>query len=334
MALTYGVNQTSTPEQTHSFWNGNHLNTDDVLFTPTEYNINPTGFQQTAPGQVGVNQGFNQNQMALANSLQAQVAGTAPSVAQAQLQQGTDANIAQQRALAASGRGTNLGLAQKLAATNAAGAQQTAAGQAAIAKLQEQQTAQQLLSGVNTAGMANDVATAGVGVTQRGQDITQNTANQQAAIQAQQLAQQGVEQQNQQQLQWAQTLRGQQGGGGTAGAIGGIIGGIGSLFSDENLKEDIKPADDKIKSFLDKINAKEYEYKDKADGDGKFISPMAQDLEKSDVGDSMVTDTPHGKMVNYGRALGVMLAGQGYLNDRLDDIEKAMKIKRKAVTNG
>lgn len=49
---------------------------------------------------------------------------------------------------------------------------------------------------------------------------------------------------------------------------------------------------------------------------------MAQELEKSAVGDSMVEDTPDGKMVNYGKGFGAVLAAQAHLNERLNKLEK------------
>ena len=48
---------------------------------------------------------------------------------------------------------------------------------------------------------------------------------------------------------------------------------------------------------------------------------MAQDLERSEAGRDLVEDTPRGKMVDYGRALPLLLASAARLNDRLDKLE-------------
>ena len=56
---------------------------------------------------------------------------------------------------------------------------------------------------------------------------------------------------------------------------------------------------------------------------------MAQDLEKAGpVGKSMVEDTPMGKLVNYGKGFGAVLAAQAHLNQRLKALESKKK-KRK-----
>lgn len=110
--------------------------------------------------------------------------------------------------------------------------------------------------------------------------------------------------------------------GNDVGAVGTIVNGI-IQTSDRRAKKDIKPADDKMKGFLDNLNAYDWKYKG---GDGKTNNGvMAQDLEKSDVGREMVMDTPKGKMVDYGKGLASILAAQSMLNKRLDALEKKKK---------
>lgn len=79
------------------------------------------------------------------------------------------------------------------------------------------------------------------------------------------------------------------------------------------------------KDFLDKLTPYQYEYKNPelpGAGEGKQVSVMAQDLEKAGpVGKQMVMDTPNGKMVDYGKGFGAMLAAQADLNARLAEIE-------------
>jgi hypothetical protein len=105
--------------------------------------------------------------------------------------------------------------------------------------------------------------------------------------------------------------------------------------SDEDQKQNMSHSEDKLQSFVDAIKGYEYEYKDPSlpgAGPGKYISPMAQDLEKSEIGKNMVIDTPNGKMVDYGRASGAMLATAAMLNDKTKEIDaklEALMRKRK-----
>jgi len=99
--------------------------------------------------------------------------------------------------------------------------------------------------------------------------------------------------------------------------------------SDEKSKKNVKESDMSPKSFLDALQAYSYDYKDPSApgaGEGKHLSVMAQDLEKAGpVGKSAVLDTPNGKMVDYGKLSGAMLASQAHLNERLSKIEGLTK---------
>jgi len=108
------------------------------------------------------------------------------------------------------------------------------------------------------------------------------------------------------------------------GAIFGSImsaGGALAGMSDKNAKKNIKPGDSDAEELLDSVTPYSYDYKDGSNGEGKHLSAMAQDLEKSEVGKSMVVDTPEGKMVDYGKGLGSMLAIQAALDKRLKKLE-------------
>ncbi len=97
--------------------------------------------------------------------------------------------------------------------------------------------------------------------------------------------------------------------------------------SDEETKTNVSPGKASIKEFLDKAKPYHYEYKDSEKdkpgrGLGEYVSPMAQDLEKTELGKDMVTEGPDGKkMVDYGKGFGAMLAGISSLNKRLEDLE-------------
>jgi phage gp37-like protein len=93
-------------------------------------------------------------------------------------------------------------------------------------------------------------------------------------------------------------------------------------FSDENLKHDIKPADNKIYQLLDKLNAHEYEYDKEVGEKGKHISVMAQELEKSELGKPSVGEHKLGKTVDYEKLAPVQLAGLASLHKRIQKLEK------------
>lgn len=101
---------------------------------------------------------FRQRQMSLADQLQAQARGEGPSLAQMQLQRGTDQAIGNQLAFARSGRGmANPALAMRQAQQQIGSIGQAQALDAAMARLQEQRTAQQQLGGLLESGRGQDV---------------------------------------------------------------------------------------------------------------------------------------------------------------------------------
>jgi hypothetical protein len=105
-------------------------------------------------------------------------------------------------------------------------------------------------------------------------------------------------------------------------------------MSDEREKKDIvEPHPDDLQGFLDSVHAHQYRYKDPSApgaGHGTFVSPMAQELEQTDLGKHFVFQQPDGsKGVDYGKALGTMLAGQAMMNERLNDHEAMMRSMRR-----
>lgn len=104
-----------------------------------------------------------------------------------------------------------------------------------------------------------------------------------------------------------------------ASSFAGAAGAKGSeatMMSDSALKENIRYADSDIEQLLSNLTPYTYNYKDTNHGAGDFISVMAQDLENTHLGRGLVKNTPEGKMVDYGKALGLILAIQTYLFKR------------------
>lgn len=109
------------------------------------------------------------------------------------------------------------------------------------------------------------------------------------------------------------------------GGGGGM--GIAALaaFSDVNAKENIEAGEPDLEQFMKGLTVNKYDFKDPSKyGEGKHFGPMAQDLEKSEVGDSMVSENGEGvKMVDAGKAQMVTLAVLKELYDRMEALENA-----------
>lgn len=108
---------------------------------------------------------FRGNQQDLISQLQAQSRGEGPSIANDQFKAAADRNIAQQRSLAASARGSSAGLAGRQAMINSAGIGQDLAQQSAVQRMTEQLNAQQALGNVVNQGRSADQNVAGQNAT-------------------------------------------------------------------------------------------------------------------------------------------------------------------------
>jgi hypothetical protein len=321
---------------------------------------------------------FRNDQAALVNQLQMRAAGQGPTVSGAQMNAGMEQSIAAANAAAVTNRGGNPALAQRIVAQNAATQQQGIAQAGGIAALQEQQGAQQLLSGTLDQARGADVTERGqtiqADVTARGQDVQSNIAQGQLSVQeqqnrdalVQQYTQMGIDVDQAQfmaaqeaermrveaemaasglnaqtyQTEYAsdasaeaaryaaqQARRGQQ----TAGMFGAVGAGLGAAaaFSDERLKTNIdeSAADPALHAMLDELHPAEYEYKEPGKplrGPGKHLSVMAQNLLKTETGSRLVTETPDGLVVDYGKGFGVLLAAEAHLHQRLKRIEQSI----------
>lgn len=247
---------------------------------------------------------------ALLADMQKRALGQAPTLSELQMRSANDRSLAQTMAAAAAARGGNPALAQRQIANQRAAASRDVAQQSAQARLQEQMMYQQ--------AQAQEQAAADAllsGATRQGFDMETQPANLLAQYEgmrfAQDVARRNAVREQQQQL-LGQGLN-----------IGSSLLGAFAM-SDKANKKNIKPGDKKISKFLDSLSAREYEYKNTEQpgtAPGKRVGIMAQDLEKSDAGKSMVVDTPSGKMVNYAQGFGTMLAAQAEMNKRLKKLE-------------
>lgn len=108
----------------------------------------------------------------------------------------------------------------------------------------------------------------------------------------------------------------QQAGQGVQNLIGTTLGAA-AAFSDEEVKDDV--ADFDPSAFLDDLTSVKYRYKNPKMGEGKQVGVMAQDIEKEVP--QMVHDTPDGKIVDYNKAGGPILASMASLHERLKKLE-------------
>jgi hypothetical protein len=233
-----------------------------------------------------------------------QGAGNALQVAGQNASQQQSTNLAnQQAAMAAASQNSQ----QQQAASqfNAGNAQQIAlANQAAQNATNTQNSAQS-----QAANLANQSSA----INTRGQDITQqsnlgqltNTAN------ANQVnAQVGAL--NAQTAQKAQT--------------GNLIStglGAAATLSDARVKEDVQPLKtDDLDAFFQNAVPASWRY---AGSPQVQTGPMAQDLEKSAVGRTMVRDTPAGKAIDHGAAMTALLGMVSNLGQRVKAVESGKK---------
>lgn len=250
----------------------------------------------------------------LLQQLRQQALGQGPSLAEAQLKSVTTRNLAQQLAAAASMRGRNPAAAQRQALQQQGAAGRDLANASGQARLQEAQGAQQLL--LQQQAQADALAQ------QSGQQGYERAVAPQQALQDYELARFGADVNKTNQIKQQQNA-----------ILGGVLGaagqGVGSLLSDKSEKKNIKNASKDVDNFLEALSAKSYEYKDAAKpgaAEGKRYGVMAQDLEKSSAGKSIVKDTAQGKMVDTNQGFGLIVAAQKELHERL----KALEGKKKA----
>lgn len=103
-------------------------------------------------------------------------------------------------------------------------------------------------------------------------------------------------------------------------------------YSDRDVKTDVQGAD--MDQFLGRLRPATYRYNKEgrklqrrlgSEAEGRQVGVMAQDLEKSDVGRSMVSENAEGrKKVDVGKAAMASLAANAYLKDRIDQLEGAL----------
>lgn len=97
----------------------------------------------------------------------------------------------------------------------------------------------------------------------------------------------------------------------------------GTAVSDQTAKTQIRSGEDELKEFLDGLGAYSYEYIDPKYGEGRRISPMAQEIEKTQLGKAAISTNNEGyKMVDYGKLAGTQLAALALLNQKYNELSE------------
>lgn len=242
-------------------------------------------------------------------------------------------------------RGANAGIAARAAARGLGDLGVNAAGMSAQSALSDQAQARSGLAGLLGQGREQDLGLAGQNAQlQQQRMLMQGQFGQQTnlANQAAQLQQRGMNDQYglgmlgaygnlsqaelQARLARAGMLQGDQGHLGDLLQMGGQMAVAGITKSDERAKTGIRDAAADVDATLAKLRPFSYEYKDPADGVGRRIGVMAQDLEATPGGATVERrggGTDPLRVIDHGKSISLALAGLGRLHDRLDALERA-----------
>jgi hypothetical protein len=297
-------------------------------------------------------------QLALMGNLQNTAAGQGPSVAQEQLRQATDRNMANALAMAAAQGGG--AAAYRQAAFARAAATQDMASQSAQLRAQEIAQAQNTLAGVAQGARGQDIGLA-AGQAQMTQQNAQFNAglaqdtgktNLLAGVEQQKMKDQIVQQylamgmsldqaQFQAEIQQRQynagVLAQQEGirqgvavqqGAQTAQMVGAGLAAAGTMaaaaLSDKRAKKDIAAGDIDVEALMDALKAQRFSYKDERNGTGPRVGIMAQDAMKAPMGRDMVFEDEDGNLkLDTVKALSAALAANANLHKRVKALEGA-----------
>ncbi len=307
---------------------------------------------------------FRARELALADRLTGISTGAQQGAGELAVQRQGQRAAAQQIGMARMQRGAGAGMAGLTAARNVGNLGIATAGQAQQAAMGDQQMANQTLSGLLGQGRGADIglATSQAGMQQQaglasmdarnqrvfqqaGLDQATSLANMQARLQqtgmndqaalgylaqlygldvAEMQARLQAEQlrQGQQQIDNAESI-----GLGDLLQAGGTLGAAKLAASDRRLKKDIKVADATIDDLLDNLRPYTYRYKDEKHGKGERAGIMAQEMERSEMGRRIVTETADGKMIDINKAVSATLAAAARLNQRVRTLEEAAEAR-------
>lgn len=117
--------------------------------------------------------------------------------------------------------------------------------------------------------------------------------------------------------------------------VGNLVGTAGTVASslvaksDKNSKN-IENGIPDLDAFMATLKPAAFTYKDPSSAGaapGENVGVMAQDVEKTPVGRTMVKNTPDGKMLDMQKGFGIVLAGLASLHDKYEELEKKYSSK-------
>lgn len=315
---------------------------------------------RTAP-QLGNQSEFRDQQRELARGMFAAASGQGPSVAEQQMRQGLNAANAQARSMMAGASPSNAALAMRLGSQAMGRNAMGIAGQAGMARLQEQQMARNALGSLlgQARGQDDQRQLAQAQITQQ-QTAMDDAARQGllggslSASEAQQRGGMGYEQV--QASKYGAALGVPTGGEVVAGMATGLIP---ALASDKRMKTNVAPGGQAADQFLDSVKPQQFEYANagwnppkqssgpytvdvgpavvegpgapayqrKTAGaimmrpPGENLGVMAQDVKDSPAGNAVQQGQDGFLGINTTAITGPILAGLGRLNERLQALE-------------
>lgn len=275
---------------------------------------------------------------------QEMIEGRGPSVAENQLRQQSDANIAASMQLQAQGRGGNMAAGQRMAGQQAAGQGMATNQAAATLRAQEQQAAMAGYAGVAGQMAQQDLASQ-MGYSQL--ELGMLEANDAYALKARELSEQER----------------QQGFGRGMKVLKVFTGAIGSgaMASDINLKQNVQPLGDQGvpvqrpmqqgagglydpymaaeaeraaaqgRADLAQLGNYNFEYQSGAGPPGQRTGIMAQDLQAMPSTEALVQDTPEGLMVDGGGMASMALGATADQERRIQELEGELQTQLDAT---
>jgi hypothetical protein len=280
------------------------------LLKPELYQYRPEAFQMS-PVSGTQAQAAREEMAGFGETLRRRAAGEAPSLAQLQLQAGQQrAQQSLQSALAGM-RGRQAGLGFRGLQQQFAEQGQSLNQQLAQLRAVEQAQAEQALGSflgqrAQTELAAQEMAFREAVARQQAQAALEAARGQDIAALLGIGAQSG-----------AQQLARQTQGIGSLLQAGGAMGAA-AVASDIKLKEDVSPAAQESKDFLDALTAYKFKYKS---GGKPQLGIMAQDAEQSEMGKAIVDNSGKMKKLDGKKTISAVLASLAYLNDRLNQME-------------
>lgn len=259
---------------------------------------------------------MRQMQLSQAQQLQGIAGGQQQGAGELAVQRQMQNALAGQQAMARM-RGAG-GLGYRDSARNSAAIGLNAAGMGQQAAMQDQMNAQGLLQNALAGARGQDIGLANSNAQLQQNQTQMNDQQYMALLQSLQ----GMDAQKlQAQMALYQQAAQKQGMLGPLLSAGGQIGAAAMMASDERLKTDIAEAGGEVDAMLDALKPYRYRYTDERFGRGERAGIMAQDLERSEAGRRIVTETTEGKMLDVNKALSATLAMNARLNERLRKLE-------------